>query len=220
MSSESGSAVDNACFLENALTAARLSPYMKAMNNDLQGALRLYELNGRVGALLFQWLGLVEVILRNALTGQLRMASSSMQFDPFLALWSDLAPQTRASYQSAVARLEQKRGVFSFDMLVTELPFGFWKFLLSSGYQTTLWTQYFRHSFPFLKPKDRSLVYAAVQTCVSLRNLIAHHEPIFNRHLGQDLAKIQQIIGWISPEALEWARANLPAELIGVGKGE
>ena len=38
----------------------------------------------------------------------------------------------------------------------------------------------------------------------TLRNRIAHHEPILHRHLMADLADIKQIVGSLSPVVLDW----------------
>ena len=37
-----------------------------------------------------------------------------------------------------------------------------------------------------------------------LRNRIAHHEPIFRRHIEADYETLLRVIGWMSPETANW----------------
>lgn len=201
-------------------TPARLSQYQAAMNGDPAGVLKLYSLNLQASAEMHLWLGLLEITLRNALIETLMPVERHEGFDPLLSIWADLSPAEKGAYKKAQNQAATKAKPGNFNALITELPFGFWRSLLSSKHQTSLWVTNFRWAFPGLRQKRRATVFSAVESAVELRNRIAHHEPIFNRHLGQDLAQIQQIIGWISPEALAWARANLPCEVIGVRWGE
>lgn len=197
-------------------SSSRLSQYNKAMHGDPTGMLKLYSLNLRVSAELHLWLGVLEIALRNALLAALKPVDAEDGFDPLLSIWVDLSPAEKGAYRKAQNQAAAKGRAGNSNAVITELPFGFWRSLLSSKHQTTLWVKNLRWAFPGLNQKRRATVYAAVELAVELRNRIAHHEPIFNRHLGQDLAQIQQIIGWISPEALAWAKANLPGELVGV----
>lgn len=202
--------VNNWSSAETDLSPARLSTYLRAMNGSKTGALRLYALNIQTSATLYCWLGFLEITLRNALIGSLGQGAKDQNFDSISTIWVDLTPPARASYENARHRLRAQGKEPNPSAIVTELPFGFWRYLLSSRYQNTLWRSNLRHAFPKLWPKNRATVYEPLEQAVELRNRIAHHEPIFRRELGNDLARIQQIIGWISPEALDWARVNLP----------
>jgi len=53
--------------------------------------------------------------------------------------------------------------------------------------------------------EQRTVVFDAVAELHSLRNRIAHHEPIHNRDLTQDLLATYRLIEWVSPETREWA---------------
>lgn len=216
MSTQSAGSVDKPALAELAFSESRFNAYLFAMNLDRTGALALYSLNLRVSAELFAWLGFLEVALRNALVRALTPGQMAQDFDPFLAIWADLTPPARASYLNAKQRLINQGKPVTLNGILTELPFSFWRYLTSSRYQNTLWSSHLRFAFPGLWPQRRLAVYEVIERAVLLRNRIAHHEPIFNRHLGQDLAQMQQLIGWISPEALAWAKANLPSELVGV----
>jgi hypothetical protein len=53
--------------------------------------------------------------------------------------------------------------------------------------------------------EPRTVAFNAVAELHSLRNRIAHHEPIHNRDLTQDLLATYRLIEWVSPETREWA---------------
>ena len=195
MSSEFPTSVDNFDWATKTLTTSRLKPYLGSLKGDYSGALKLYALNLNVSATMFTWLALAEVVLRNALVKSILERVPFETEDPLREIWAQLDAQAQASYNKAKSRLQQKGMLYSFDTLVTELTFGFWKSLLAPRYQTTLWVNFFRFAFPHLKPQNRAVVFEAVEAAVELRNRIAHHEPLFRRELGTDLARIQQIIG-------------------------
>jgi hypothetical protein len=49
---------------------------------------------------------------------------------------------------------------------------------------------------------------ATFQSEYTFRNRIAHHEPIFARHLEQDYKNILEISGWISPQKRHWIETH------------
>ena len=57
--------------LAAALAPERLAPYRRATGGDLNEAVRLYEWNLAVSDALYEALGILEVVLRNALSTQL-----------------------------------------------------------------------------------------------------------------------------------------------------
>ncbi|MCW3158383.1 hypothetical protein [Micropruina sonneratiae] len=89
--------------------------------------------------------------------------------------------------------------------MVAELSFGFWKFLLAKRYEATLWTGYLRHAFPNLEPQSRAVVYRALDELHTVRNRIAHHEPIHSRDLTADTLTIYRLLDWIDHDVRAWA---------------
>lgn len=61
----------HAAHVATALSAERLAPYLRTMNGNLAEAVRLYEWNLAVSGAFYEALGIVEVVLRNALSEQL-----------------------------------------------------------------------------------------------------------------------------------------------------
>jgi hypothetical protein len=99
--------------------------------------------------------------------------------------------------------------------VIAELMFGFWRLLHSKTYEATLWTPCLRHAYPLQQPKDRSAVYRRLDRLNTVRNRIAHHEPIHGSTIGKtglDVAGMHQalldILGWIDADVQRWVTAH------------
>lgn len=195
----------------DALSADRLSNYLVQENGDLTRAVLRYKENLSWSADLYQWLALAEVVLRNALISSLTPKNASIEgFDPFIHVWQDLRPEERADYEKAVQRVLNKRRETTPGRIIGELSFSFWRFLLASDYEHSLWVRNFRHAFVALEKKDRQVVYTSVQKVNTLRNRVAHHERLIDTRLIGEVEAVIDLIRWISPEALIWAEVHLP----------
>jgi hypothetical protein len=90
--------------------------------------------------------------------------------------------------------------------VVTELNFGFWRYLLSRNYHQRFWEPAFRFAFPNLPHgiDRRKEVYDVVERVHLLRNRIAHHEPVFSRDHSTDQELMLKLIGWICEDTRDW----------------
>lgn len=193
-----------------ALSMPRLAPFDLHAGNDPAGGLQLYEWNIHVGAAFFQTLHTVEVVLRNTLNDQLCAWHTGLGlpgnwFDDPLGL---LDRRGREDIAKARRRLRTQGYPITPDRIVTELSFGFWRFLLARRYHVSLWVPTIRHGFPHLQPPTRPAIAEPVTRLHQLRNRIAHHEPIYKRDLAVDLHDARTVLGAISPIALAWADQN------------
>ncbi len=194
-----------AAAIATALSPERLAPYLRATGGDLAGAVRLYEWNLAVSGALYEALGILEVVLRNALSTQLTVHHGTLAghwYDDPLGVFSDLAHEDIAAARRRVRKLRRPETP---GRVVAELSFGFWKFLLAKRYEATLWTGYLRHAFPNLQPQSRATVYRAMDELHTVRNRIAHHEPIHSRDLTADTLTIYRLLDWIDHDVREWA---------------
>jgi len=164
-----------------ALGPDRLARYLRACSDDLSAALRLYEWNCAVSSALFEVLGDVEVVVRQALHRELSAWHESKGFP---GEWYDNAHGMLTL--RAMTELDQARGRLSTrnmpdtpSFLIPELPFGFWRFLLTRTYASTIWRIVGTRAFPNVAPDEPAALWARVGRLHRLRNLIAHHEPIF-----------------------------------------
>lgn len=177
------------------------------MGGDAHGTVALYEWNLAVSAAMFETLGAVEVILRNAFHRQLAGRHADRGgignwYDSFrLDDKSRRDVQTARERATSFGKLPELSG-----KVIAELSFGFWRYLVAKRYQTTAWPalqKTFLHH-PAGPSAPRHDIEDRMQRIHVLRNRIAHHEPIFKRNLSHDHADMLTIVGWISTEGREW----------------
>ncbi len=109
--------------------------------------------------------------------------------------------------------------------IVAALSFGFWVSLLGPGgrmaaghkanYEMTLWRPALRSAFPHRAPLTRRQAHRPLNALRTLRNRIAHHEPIFARSLVEDHEHIVEVAGWISSATQAWIEhhSRVPASV-------
>lgn len=74
---------------------------------------------------------------------------------------------------------------------MAELSFGFWRQFTTKAMEKTLWVPYINRCFP--THPLRSDVDKIIESVNSLRNRIAHHEPIYKRN-GPDPFTIHDLM--------------------------
>jgi hypothetical protein len=194
--------------LPQLLSPPRFGRYLSAAGSA-EHAAELYAWNGRLSAAVHEELGMLEIILRNALDRQLVKYHQ-------VALHGDgrWYADRRMPWQSArmIEQIDRARaqatGNWRFPELpgkvIAELTFGFWRYILAAPYQNTLWAPALRHAFPHLHPARRATAYQVVDQLNSVRNRVAHHEPI---HCLDITARHQEVLlaaSWINPAAAAW----------------
>ena len=115
------------------------------------------------------------------------------------------------------AKDELRRGGYAADPphLVAALPLGFWVSLLGRGgrafgpgapkqdYEMTLWRPALHRAFPNARLR-RADVHRRLDYLRTFRNRIAHHEPVFARHLIADHDSVLLAVGWVSTGVRDW----------------
>ena len=194
--------------LEGLVSASRLARYRMACANDVQKALRLYRGNIRVSCALLAVLGMFEVVLRNKIDTHYRALFPSVEG----WLKSAISPGgflTEDGCQNSLEKVRQR--LFDLgpqcghDKLLSELSFGFWKYMFA-GKQYRAGGNTLLAIFPNLPPKrNQSFIYHKLSIINALRNRIAHHEPIcFGRgnsietlHLRSQYHEILYILSYL-----------------------
>jgi hypothetical protein len=209
---------DELLTLERRISAERFAPYRAATSGDLGRALRRYEQNTEISAAFWAVLSDLEVVVRNAMHERLSAWSVSQYGRPdwYRDRGRIFSAQTAADIRGARRHAAAGGRTESPGRIIAELPFGFWRFLLSRRYERSLWLPCLRDAFPGIRGRGmRRDVHDAMRDLHLLRNRIAHHEPIHNRPLFELHAVALTTAGWVCPTTRDWiaARSRVPALL-------
>ncbi|WP_344202116.1 hypothetical protein [Aeromicrobium alkaliterrae] len=170
-----------------------MAPYLALSTDSWDRAVELYDWNTSVSAAFFESLHYLEVGLRNALD---QAATEHLTPD-----WLERGPGLLSRRSRHVVSLARGRAGglgASHGKVIAELPFGFWWSLLADEYNRRLWAPALRHAFA--GPVRRRTLHAELDELRRLRNRIAHHEPVHERDLARDDARLLDVAERISPE--------------------
>ena len=201
MTGHVAAALPDGPWIEDWLSPARLSRYLAATSGDRARAIALYEWNTQVSAALHHDLAHVEVALRNAYdaaasahwagSGHWLLNGSAQVFAPVVRTKHTYRGGKRVNYQvdinqkprDVIARAirDAGGGVATAGKVVAELNFGFWRYLSSSAHEKTLWVPLLHHAFP--NATSRADVDSKIGGLHTLRNRVAHHEPLLRENL-------------------------------------
>jgi hypothetical protein len=192
------------------LSALRFEPYEVAGGGDITRALELYAWNAEISASFFELIQYLEVVLRNALHEQILRIHA---MDDFKGAWYDRGEtwfheNDSRKIESARDKIRFERRAVTDDRMVTQLGFGFWRFLLKPHYHRTLWEPGLRLAFPNLTNAmdNRGLVDRKVADVHNLRNRIAHHESLLKTDLDSLHQTMFDVLTWICADTEEWVR--------------
>jgi hypothetical protein len=198
----------SAADLARLVSAPRFARYVSAAGSPERAA-GLYAWNVRLTGAVHEELGMLEVVLRNALDRQLSKyhqvalnGDGHWYADPLMPWQSarmvDQIERARAQ-ATASWRVPELHG-----KVIAELTFGFWRYVLAAPYQNALWAPALRHAFPHLRPARRGAVYPLVDRLNALRNRVAHHEPVHALDIAARHREVLQVAGWIDPAGGAW----------------
>ncbi len=207
--------------LETSLSPERMATYVGRAGGDREKAVRLYTWNTAVSAAFYGPLQGLEVALRNAMHRELSVRYGVDWYDNSAA---SLDAGTIARVSGARADLRRDGYPDDPPHMVAALSFGFWVALLGPGgrmpgyakanYEMTIWRAGVFKAFSRAR-LSRKAAHAPLDYLRTFRNRIAHHEPIFDRHLAADYASLLQVASWISAETHDWIvhHSRVPALL-------
>lgn len=176
------------------VSPARFAPYLEEADQDETRAWQLYEWNAKVAAALWECIHHAEVLLRNAIMGELS------KLHPLAYPWtSDL----KAVRETAEAQ-GTKDSPATPDDIIAGVTLGFWQqFFEKSPANEELWRQCLHNAFPN-SPGRRDVVQQAVADMRNLRNRCGHQDSLLEADPGIEVKKILTLAGWIDPDAREW----------------
>ncbi|WP_420433831.1 hypothetical protein [Candidatus Poriferisocius sp.] len=208
------------------LTIDRLRSYLEDCDDDLDLALDLYAWNAQIAAAFLEDLGRLEVVLRNRFDEALTALAAS---DGLPHPWYDHRPlfpgrgsrhilKVIAKAKGRAARHGQPHPPQS--NVIAELGFGFWRFLCTERYLTSLWSPALASRFPHHPTPNNAVqiqidVESRIDRLHFLRNRVAHHEPLHRRELAADAALILELIRWMCSDTYAWMAdlSRIPAVL-------
>jgi hypothetical protein len=190
--------------LERLFSSERLSTYVAERGGDFDAAVELYRWNAAVTAAFWEPIGHLEVALRNALSAQLANRHHSLGRD---GSWlddpgGDLTPRARDDIAAARVRVRQKGKQASEGQTISELSFGFWRFLITKKL-TGLWPD-LASAFPDAPDRRRETVEEPLARLHDFRNRLAHHQRIWNRDPAARFDDLLAIAGYIDPALPAW----------------
>ena len=192
--------------IEETLSLERFGRYVDWAEGNHDRALELYTLNAKLSEALYIPLQMLEVVLRNRIHAVMTLARHEQWFhdDSFL-----LVETQRGQLTKALSDLADDGKPPTPGRLVAALTFSFWTSMLAPAYenlwQETLHAVARRENGKGLRRKDLSGPLTPIRT---LRNRIAHHEPIIQWNLPKHHAAIVEITAWLSPAAAQWTRTH------------
>jgi Abi-like protein len=193
--------------LELALSLERFGRYLAWAEGDREQAIKLYTLNTQISESLYTPLQSLEVALRNRIHLVMTEAlGGEGWFHQAGILLNDRQPD---QLSKAIKDLEAVNKMPTAGRIVAALSFGFWTAMFGPHYEG-LWRKALHRiaakpDGTRLRRKDFSGPLTSIRT---IRNRIAHHEPIIAWDLPEIHKKMVELTRWLSPAAAAWCREN------------
>jgi hypothetical protein len=190
--------------LERLFSAERLSTYLAQCNGDFAAAVEMYRWNAAITAAFWEPIGHLEVAVRNTLYERFAARHDRLGRP---GSWLDdpaheLSDRARGDIATARDRVRQKRKRASDGQTISELSFGFWRFLITKKL-TPLWPDL---AGAFAHAPDRQLqtVEGPLARLHVFRNRLAHHHRVWSQAPGDRYADLLTLAGYIDPGLPGW----------------
>lgn len=190
------------------LSAPRLQAYVDAAAGDHARALALYAWNAQISAALMLPAHFAEVATRNAAADALDAVYGprwpwASNFELSLPATGPYSPR-----RDLIATRTRQRTT---GHVIAELKFVFWEKLFTRRHDQRLWAPRIQSLFPaapatLTAPSLRLRIAEDLAAIRTLRNRIAHHEPIHARTLKDDLERMLDLVELRSATTAAWVR--------------
>lgn len=199
------------------LSADRLTTYLNAASGSRYRSLALYEWNIAAACAIQQDLCHLEIGLRNAYDAAIRAywtgptdwtSHPAVVFPPMPSARGrrgssnpravvDVNAKQRALLIKA--RTDAGGATAPHGKVIAELSFGFWRYLSVKSHEKSLWVPYLHSAFPAGTDRAHD-VDRRIHRLHTLRNRVAHHEPLLKVNLPARLADITDLATLINPD--------------------
>jgi len=193
--------------IRRTLSSPRMGTYERVCGTEGAAALNLYAWNAQISAAFLAPLHICEVVIRNAVADALETQYGEKW--PWSAGFERSLPDPVNGYSQRRDLFSARRDQHTTGKVIPELKFAFWQKLFTRRNDDRLWRQYLRTVFPHVEAswtlsQQRQFIYDELERVRKLRNRIAHHEPVFSRHLQADYQAIRQLIHMRCHITAEW----------------
>lgn len=192
------------------MSAPRFNTFLAAAGGDRDKALKLYEWNAAMSAAVLHDLAHLEVGIRNAYDSALvarqpsaaHWTQDAVRYFPVrinVARDGTSVDSNEAPRKQLLTAINQAGGAGApTGKVVAELMFGFWRYLTISARETDLWLPYLR--FGFVRGTTRRHIDSPMKRLHTLRNRVAHHEPLLIIDLNGRRNDLLGVLSRISPD--------------------
>lgn len=215
------------------LGSPRFNKYVEECHGNRSLALLLYEWNILLGQTLMRDIARFEIALRNTYDqtiDRLWLGQSHWFLDPespaVTPIWrvktdrNGLKRGTDVNYlnRRAVDRAISKCGGVSATpgKVIAELSFGFWRSLTTASHEKSVWVPYLHHAYN--QGANRAEMDRIVGNINTMRNRIAHHEPLFNQKSDMTPAKIHEglllLLAHIGPQVVNHVASSSQVQTV------
>lgn len=172
----------------------------------------MYRWNSAITAAFWEPIGHLEVALRNTLDRRLAARHRRLgRPGPWLDdPEQELSSRARLDIASACDRVRQKGKRASDGQTISELSFGFWRFLITKKL-TGLWPD-LAGGFSHAPDRQRGTVESPLARLHVFRNRLAHHQRVWSHAPEERYEDLLVLAGYIDPDLPAWiaATSNVP----------
>jgi len=196
---------------KKSLSDPRFGTYLSATKGDEIEAIKLYQWNSKVSQSLYIYLQAWEVTLRNKVNEFLTWKyKETWPYDHIRAVRNFKSDDQRRLAET-ITRQERDRRIkpVATSVIVADLSAGFWVSQISARYGVTYSWRYniqrvFQHE-PSLTQPD---AWDICNDLLTLRNRVAHHEPLFHLPLQVRRDQLKRIVSAMCPATSAFAEAT------------
>ena len=186
-----------------------MDSYVSHCGGDDVRAVQLYQWNSEISGAMWETIGHLEIALRNGLANRLslrhtRLGRAGTWLDTPV---HDLDPRAGTEIAKAQGRVRLNGKPAGPGQTISELSFGFWRFLLARRYTSTLWPDLAR-AFPHAPSRNRALVEEPVARVHLFRNRLAHHQKIWTEPITARFDDALLVLEFIDPDLAGWVHAT------------
>ncbi|MGC2857334.1 hypothetical protein ACM64Y_17840 [Novispirillum sp. DQ9] len=199
--------------LPDILSAPRFGTYVRADGHRLttEEALRLYSWNAQISAALLFPLHIFEVCIRNAVAEAIE-SYYGPRWPNAESFVKSLPNPPQPAFSPRREFLFTRAKHPTVGKMIADMKFAFWVSMFTARHRDRLWAPSFEAKFPnHTAPSwedGRQHVHRTVDQVRTLRNRIAHHEPIFTRPLKDEYAVVINVIGWRCSHTAAWVERS------------